>query len=51
MGCSTCGGARKAAPAEVFVVTYPNGATKEVPSEHAAKVEAVREPGATYARK
>lgn len=52
MACKTCG-QRSASAAEttVYVVTYPDGTTLEVSSLHAAKVEAVRRPGATYAAK
>lgn len=40
MGCSTCGGGKvKPVVEENFVVTYANGTTKTVQSEHAAKVE------------
>lgn len=50
MGCSTCGGKSTQQPAEQFVVTYPDGTTKTVTSEHAARVEAVMKPGSTYAK-
>jgi hypothetical protein len=52
MACSTCGQRRtSAADTATYVVTYLDGSTKEVTSLHAAKVEAVRYPGATFAAK
>jgi hypothetical protein len=53
MACSTCGGRRNTSAADtaVYVVTYPDGSTKDVSSLHAAKVEVVRYPGATFAAK
>lgn len=52
MACSTCGGkSPQVADSQVFTVTYPSGATKDVIGEHAAKVEQVKNPGATYTRK
>lgn len=53
MGCSTCGGGRKASPAaeDVYVVTYPDGRTAEVVGLHKAKVESVMTPGAVYSKK
>lgn len=53
MGCSTCGGARKATAdaTQVFVVTYPDGSTREVTGEHAAKVAVTIDPKAKYTAK
>lgn len=47
MGCSTCGGARKDAPAEQYEVSWPDGTKKIVNSEHAARVELVMKAGGT----
>ncbi|MCZ7478907.1 hypothetical protein [Micromonospora sp. WMMC273] len=41
-------GCRKAASGKVYVVTYPDGTTKEKYSELGAKLAAAAVPGATY---
>lgn len=48
--CGCNGG--KAQPAEeLFTVTLPNGSTKVVTGEHAAKVEVTMAGGGSYTRK
>lgn len=47
MACSSCGGARKQVPAEQYEVSWPDGTTKTVNSEHAARVELVMRPNGT----
>lgn len=54
MACSSCGGnsgRSTGADTRVYVVTFADGRTKEVVSEHAAKVEKTIHPTASYALK
>jgi hypothetical protein len=46
-----CNQSQPAAPEPTFEVKLPNGTTKEVVGEHAAKVEVTMAGGGTYSRK
>lgn len=46
-----CNCSKRSASGTVYVVTYPDGTTKEKNSELGAKLAAAATPGATYAAK
>lgn len=50
MACSSCGGRSAQPPREEYKVTYPDGRTEIVGSEHEARVKSVMYPGTTFAK-